>query len=98
MLRVYILLQLFFVFNSAMFNPPVLPRDAEGYVKSFVIEDLNSSQAKEARDFLDEYGFVVIANVFAPEQCEQTIADIWDVIESLVGKQIRNDQTLWTSK
>ena len=81
-----------------MFTPPLVPRDAEGYVKSFVIEDLNSSQTKEARDFFDEYGFVVIANVFTPEQCEQTIADIWNVIESRAGQQVRHDQTLWTSK
>ena len=103
MLRVYIILYLqliIFVYHTEkkMFKPPVVPRDADGYVKSFVIDDLNGSAAKEARAFFDEYGFVVIANVFTLEQCQQTIEDIWNVIESLVGKQIRHDPTLWTSK
>ena len=81
-----------------MFQPPVIPRDSQGYVKSFLVEDLNSAKAKEARDFFEEYGFVVIANVFTPEQCEETISDIWNVIESRIKEQVRNDETLWISR
>lgn len=86
-----------FIFEN-MFQPPVIPRDSEGYVKSFLIDDLNSIEAKEARAFFEEYGFVVIANVFTSVQCKETISDIWNVIESRVNDKVRNDETLWTPK
>lgn len=105
MYMTYNIFSLFFLYfllkywpNESMFQPPVIPRDSDGYVKSFIINDLNSTDATEAREFFEQYGFVVIANAFTLEQCKETISDIWNVIESLIGKQVRNDETLWTSK
>ena len=84
--------------NSSQFQPPVIPRDEEGYVKSFPVTPSDAPEAEEARAFFDKYGFVVFANVFTPEQCATTINDIWDVIESFVKQPVRNDESLWTPK
>jgi hypothetical protein len=83
---------------TSTFQPPAIPRDSEGYVKSFTISNCDSPEAKDARAFFEEYGFVVIANVFTPKQCEATISDIWNVIESFVGEPVRHDENLWTSQ
>jgi len=78
-----------------MFQPLIVPRDSEGYVKGF---DISNVKIDDARAFFDRYGFVVFENVFTPEQCAATISDIWNVIESFVEKPIRHDENLWTSK
>lgn len=82
--------------STTKFQPPSIPRDSEGYVKSFIISSYDCPEGEEAREFFQKYGFVVIANVFTPEQCEETISDIWNVIESFVGKSVRNDENLWS--
>ena len=82
--------------NTNTFQPPVIPKDSEGFVKSFTLSSSDGPEAAEARAFFDEYGFVVIANVFTPEQCAETIADIWDVIESFVKQPVRDNEALWT--
>ena len=81
---------------NARFHPPVVPIDSEGYVKSFTFSSYDSPEAFDARTFFEEFGFVVIANVFTPEQCANTISDIWNVIESFVGIPLRRNETLWT--
>jgi len=82
--------------STAPFQPPSIPRDSEGYVKSFNLPSHDCPEAVEARAFFEHYGFVVIANVFTPEQCAATISDIWDVIESSVGTPVRDDEQRWT--
>jgi hypothetical protein len=84
--------------SATTFQPPSIPRDSEGYVKSFTLSSYDCPEAKEACAFFEQYGFVVIANVFTPEQCAATISDIWNIIESYVGKPVRNDEKLWTSQ
>ena len=83
---------------NARFHPPVVPIDSEGYVKSFTFSRYDSPEAFDARTFFEKLGFVVIANVFTPEQCANTISDIWNVIESIVGVPLRYNGTLWTSE
>ena len=80
------------------FQPLVIPRDADGYVQSFDINNQYQDKINEARAFFDQYGFVVFSNVYTPDQCTATINDIWDVIESFVGRSVRNDERLWTNK
>jgi hypothetical protein len=80
------------------FQPLTIPRDSEGYVKSFTLSSCDGPEAEEARAFFTQYGFVVIANVFTPEQCETTISDIWNVIESFIGQPVRHDENLWAPK
>ncbi|CAF1599993.1 unnamed protein product [Rotaria magnacalcarata] len=82
--------------STTKFQSPVLPRDSDGFVKSFTLSSYNCPEASAARTFFEEYGFVVIANVYTPEQCNDTISDIWNVIESLVGQPLRNNEQLWT--
>jgi hypothetical protein len=82
--------------SSGSFQPPVIPRDSEGYVRSFTLSSCDSSEAADARAFFEQYGFVVVANVFTPEQCVATIADIWNVIESFVKIPVRHNEELWT--
>ncbi|CAF3557429.1 unnamed protein product [Rotaria sp. Silwood1] len=77
------------------FQPLSVPRDLEGFVKSFILSSHDCPEANEARKFFEQFGFVVIANVFTPEQCQETISDIWNVIESFVGQPIRHDENLW---
>jgi hypothetical protein len=84
--------------STDKFQPLLVPRDAEGFVKGFTLSNYNCPEAHEARTFFEQFGFVVIANVFTPEQCADTISDIWNVIESLIGKSIRHDEKLWTSE
>ncbi|UJR07067.1 hypothetical protein I4U23_011355 [Adineta vaga] len=84
--------------SVAAFQPPTIPRDAEGYVQSFNLSSSDCLEVAEARAFFEKYGFVVISNVFTPEQCEATIADIWNVIESFVGQPVRHDDKLWTEQ
>ncbi|CAF2139798.1 unnamed protein product [Rotaria magnacalcarata] len=83
---------------TSQFTPILIPRDADGFVKSFTFSIYNSPEGSEACAFFQEYGFVVISNVFTPEQCTDTISDIWNVIESLVTQSVRNDEQLWTQK
>jgi hypothetical protein len=78
------------------FLPPPVPRDSEGYVKAFNLSNCDHPEVREASEFFDEFGFVVIANVFTSEQCVDTISDIWNVIESFVGQPVRNDEKLWS--
>ena len=80
------------------FQPPSIPRDSEGYVKSFILSSYGCPETEEARAFFKQYGFVVIANVFTPEQCAETIIDIWNVIETFIGKPVRHDEKLWSSQ
>ncbi|CAF3232140.1 unnamed protein product [Rotaria socialis] len=82
--------------STTKFQSPVIPRDSDGFVKSFTLSSYNCPEATEARTFFEKYGFVVIANVYTPEQCNDTISDIWNVIESFVRQPVRNDEQLWT--
>jgi hypothetical protein len=80
------------------FQPLIIPRDCNGYVMSFDISSSNDLMLSNACTFFEKYGFVVFANVFSPEQCTLTIADIWDIIECFVGKSVRHDESLWTNE
>ena len=51
--------------------------DKDGYVKSFSIDELD-----KAKEFFDEYGFMVVNNVLTQEECNLTIDEIWDTVKS----------------
>ncbi|CAF3309439.1 unnamed protein product, partial [Rotaria socialis] len=84
--------------TSSQFQPLVIPKDSDGFVKSFTLSSYNCPEASKARAFFQEYGFVVIANVYTPEQCNDTISDIWNVIESFVETSVRNKEELWNQQ
>lgn len=52
------------------------PLDSEGYVKSFSVSELLL-----AREFFDEFGFMVIRDALTPKQCEDSINDVWSYVE-----------------
>ena len=84
--------------STDKFQPLSVPRDSEGFVKSFTLSNYNCPEAHEACAFFEQFGFVVVANVYTQEQCAETITDIWNVIESFVRKPVRHDEQLWTSE
>ena len=84
--------------TKSKFQPLTVPRDAEGFVQSFDINNNEQSEIEKARAFFDEYGFVVFSNVYTPEECAATIDDIWNVIESSTRQSLRHDDKLWQNK
>ncbi|CAM4803112.1 unnamed protein product, partial [Rotaria magnacalcarata] len=81
--------------TTEKFQPPTVPRDSEGFVKSFNLSSYDCPEADDGCAFFDQYGFVVIANVFTSKQCAETISDIWNVFESFAEQSTRNDENLW---
>eukprot|EP01121_Diplochlamys_sp_Union-15-3_P010797 TRINITY_DN3068_c0_g1_i3.p1 TRINITY_DN3068_c0_g1~~TRINITY_DN3068_c0_g1_i3.p1 ORF type:complete len:158 (+),score=35.26 TRINITY_DN3068_c0_g1_i3:212-685(+) len=79
---------------------PVLkiPLDVEGYCLSFSLE-----QEKDYLQFFDEFGFVIINDILTPTEVEETVAEIWDYLESRPWgweaneKISRNDPTTWNN-
>ena len=68
--------------------------DADGYTKSFSIEETN-----DFVKFFKENGFVVIRNVIdSPTQIEETIDEIWNLLRVLNPKIDRNDSSTWDNQ
>jgi hypothetical protein len=80
------------------FQPLTVPRDADGFVQSFDINNNEQTEIEKARAFFDQYGFVVFSNVYTPEECAATIDDIWNVIESSARQPLRQNDQLWQNK
>eukprot|EP01091_Cochliopodium_minus_P004263 TRINITY_DN1415_c0_g2_i1.p1 TRINITY_DN1415_c0_g2~~TRINITY_DN1415_c0_g2_i1.p1 ORF type:complete len:365 (-),score=100.75 TRINITY_DN1415_c0_g2_i1:483-1577(-) len=65
--------------------------DNEGYTKSFSLEELD-----KAKEFFDDFGFVVVNNVLTNEECELTIDEIWEDVEETEFSNVkRNDPKTW---
>ena len=65
------------------YRPKPLPLDGEGFVQPFGIDDLAG-----AREFFDEFGFVVVDGVLSEAERTETINDIWGVIEGYCGGRL----------
>ncbi|GMH40769.1 hypothetical protein BSKO_08673 [Bryopsis sp. KO-2023] len=74
--------------------PPFMhvPRDEEDpdYVVSFPPNQLDA-----ARDFFEQYGFVVVRDVLTTEECETTTSEMWDVLERSTPGLDRNNSGTW---
>ena len=80
-----------------------IPKDNNDpeYAKSFDIN--NDDDMHEALDFIKEYGYVVIRNVYNTEECEETRDEMWSIIEKQsvidnhndINKLHRNDPKTW---
>lgn len=57
-------------------NLPKVPRDAEGFVQSFEM-----NQVDEYKKFFDDYGFVVVNHVLTQDQVNETVDEIWEEME-----------------
>lgn len=80
--------------TSAMSDLPIpvkgMPMVGD-YTQSFSVQD-----AKAYKAFYDEYGFVVIHDVLTAKECEETIADIWSIVEGKsCGLVKRTDPQTW---
>eukprot|EP01004_Peranema_trichophorum_P004530 NODE_3447_length_1349_cov_23.266721_g3009_i0.p1 GENE.NODE_3447_length_1349_cov_23.266721_g3009_i0~~NODE_3447_length_1349_cov_23.266721_g3009_i0.p1 ORF type:complete len:386 (+),score=81.51 NODE_3447_length_1349_cov_23.266721_g3009_i0:57-1160(+) len=65
-----------------------LPKDEQGYVKSFSLENLD-----EMKDFFNRYGVVVVSNVLSQEECKSTVDEIWSWLEKDYSVERNNPKT-----
>lgn len=72
-----------------------IPRDSEDvrFTKSFDV--INDTQI--AVDFFNQFGFVVVKNIFSDEECKQTREGMWKIIEKAHEGFDRNDTSTWES-
>ena len=82
--------------GTTPYRPSPPPLDAEGFVKSFSLGDLDGAAAS-----FDELGFVVIDGVLSEAERMDTINDIWAVIEGFCGGKLgihRDDPRSWRQR
>ncbi len=81
--------------------PPHLPMDPEDpkYVFSFSVDEVSceadSSLSSPASKFLQEWGFIVLRDVFSPADCAQTREAMWSIIEDTNKGFSRHDPLTW---
>eukprot|EP01132_Coremiostelium_polycephalum_P008265 gene8265-10155_t len=79
----------------------IVPIDGEGYTKSFTIEDINQrnqlpkNQNENPIEFFNHYGFLVVRDCLAGEECDKTVSEIFDIIESKSPSFKRNQISTW---
>lgn len=69
-----------------------VPYDSDGYVESFLI-----TQEDEIKEFFNQFGFVVVRDAITPQDCTDTIDEIWTMLEKKSTFN-RNDSESWKSK
>ncbi|KYQ91451.1 putative phytanoyl-CoA dioxygenase [Tieghemostelium lacteum] len=64
--------------NDILYSPPHYEIESvNGYLPSFTVE-----QETEYHQFFKTFGFVIIRDVLSKDECQNTIDDIWNYIES----------------
>lgn len=77
------------IFSSPI-QVPVDPTDKR-YTISFSV-----NQEDEAKKFFNEYGFVVIRDILSHDECQQTLSEIFDILEKETKNKFnRNDMSTW---
>jgi len=74
------------------------PRDEDDptYMKSFDLSFPNADQ--DILQFFQQFGFVVVRDVLTPDQCDQTLSDLFTSLEVNSNHQFnRNDPSTWRS-
>jgi ectoine hydroxylase-related dioxygenase (phytanoyl-CoA dioxygenase family) len=76
-----------------------LPKDESDprYVFSFGCSSEETLREKEIYEFFDEYGFVVIRDVFGEQQCQKTRHAMWEILEENNPGVNRNDPLTWNN-
>lgn len=77
-------------YGSSNFVPTPLPRDADGFVRTFEPQD-----EAGIRDFFETYGLVVVRGAVDSEACERSRGELWDLLERDVRGLDRADATTW---
>jgi len=75
--------------NVKTFPVPSLPKDDEGFVQSFNIEDTENYMK-----FFEEFGFVVINNIISSEEIDATLLEIWNELESKIHSYRGSEKVL----
>ena len=59
-------------------KPLIVPRDEKDskFCKSFSVKE-----KKEILQFFDEFGFVIINNVLSPKEIQDSIDEIWNILQ-----------------
>jgi len=73
------------------FAAPPLPRDDEGYVVSFPVDDVSG-----IRQFFEAYGLVVVRGVLSKEACAASRSELWDLLEREVPSLKRDEPETWS--
>ena len=75
----------------------VIPRDDVDprYVKSFTL--LRGEDAHFAKEFFEDFGFVVFRGIFSDQECEETRNAMWNIIEKTSPGFDRNESQSWSS-
>lgn len=79
--------------NQLNFQYTELPRDEQDcrFIKSFEV-----GESTEILQFFEEYGFVVIRNVLTPDECSQTIMEMFDHVKKSCPSFDPNDKSTWS--
>jgi hypothetical protein len=80
-------------FDSYLFED-LMDESDNRYTKSFVSD---SDDFIEAKLFFEEYGFVVMRDIFSPHECQVTRDSMWNIIESSCAGFDRNDSSTWAN-
>jgi hypothetical protein len=71
------------------------------YVKSFDIDMIVTDAAyyRQAKSFFEQYGFVVISNVYSEQECKSSIESMWDIVEGASENKglLRDDPRSWAN-
>ena len=62
--------------SAGAWAPPILPVPRDGQDPAFV-KSFAPSEVSAYIEFFKTYGFVVVRDVLTPQQCQESIDDIW---------------------
>ncbi len=63
------------------------------YYGNFQLQTFKPEQRKEYKEFFEKYGFVVVEDVISPEDCKNSIEEIWEIIQH--EGALREDPKTW---
>lgn len=61
--------------------PVDIPTDAEGYTVSFSLDSQRQSEWEAAREFYENFGFVVFRDILTSHECKLSQCEVWDYLE-----------------
>ena len=63
-----------------------VPLDEKGFAVAFSVDDVGQAAA-----FFDEWGYVVFCDILSGDECDRTVDEIWDQLESTHDGLDRHD-------
>ena len=84
------------VSTGLTYVPKLVPLDADGFARSFAVEEVVG-----LKSFFAEFGFVVVRDVLTEDERVATVDGIWATIEGFCGGKLgldRNDPRTWCKR